>query len=239
MSLIYVVDDEANIRRLASLALTDNGMEVETFSNGNDFLFAVKQKQPDLAILDWMMPAPDGIEIIRRLRENTETQNLPVIVLTAKSDEMDAVLGLELGADDYITKPFGVRELPARVRAVLRRKSRSDSALDEEEVISLNGLTIDAKKRKVTKRGDVIELTTREFDLLYVLMQHPGQVFSRDMLLDRVWKTNYYGDTRTVDVHVRYLRQKIEDEASDPKYLLTVRGVGYSFAEETDKEEPS
>ena len=234
MPLIYVVDDEANIRRLASLALSDNGMQVESFGNGKDFLQRVKSQLPDCVLLDWMMPAPDGLEVIRTLRENPTTQNLPVIMLTAKSDEMDTVLGLELGADDYIIKPFGVRELPARVRAVLRRKSRSDAQDEDDEIITEGDLTIDAKRRKVTKRDEIIELTTREFDLLFVLMQHPGQVFSRDTLLDRVWKTNYYGDTRTVDVHIRYLRQKIEDDASNPIYIQTVRGVGYSFAEATE-----
>ncbi len=229
MPLVYVVDDEANIRRLASLALTDSGMQVETFQNGQDFFQALQHKVPDCVLLDWMMPAPDGLEVIRRLRESAVTQNLPVIMLTAKSEEMDKVIGLEIGADDYLTKPFGVRELPARVRAVLRRHARQEEV--EDELIAEGGLEIDAKRRKVSKRGEAIELTTREFDLLYILMQHPGQVFSRDMLLDRVWITNYYGDTRTVDVHIRYLRQKIEDDPAQPVYIQTVRGVGYFFAE--------
>ncbi len=235
MPMIYVVDDEANIRRLASLALTDNGMEVETFANGQDLFHTIRQQLPDCLIVDWMMPAPDGLEIIRRLREDTRTQNLPIIMLTAKSEEMDAVLGLELGADDYISKPFGVRELPARVRAVLRRKARTEKDA-EEEILSIGDLTIDPKRRTCSKHGDSIELTTREFDLLYILMLNAGQVFSRDMLLDRVWKTNYYGDTRTVDVHIRYLRQKVEEDPSDPIYIQTVRGVGYSFAESPTKE---
>ncbi len=235
MPLIYVVDDEANIRRLAALALVDSGMQVETFAGGPEFLHALQYKMPDLVLLDWMMPGPDGPEIIRKLRENPETINLPIIMLTAKSDETDKVIGLELGADDYLTKPFGVRELPARVRAVLRRQSRAKQI--EDERIEEAGLIIDAKRRRLTKRGETIELTTREFDLLFILMQHPGQVFSRDMLLDRVWKTNYYGDTRTVDVHVRYLRQKIEDDPSNPKYIKTVRGVGYCFTDDYDGEE--
>lgn len=232
MPLIYVVDDEANIRRLASMALVESGMQVETYATGPEFLHALQYKVPDLVLLDWMMPGMDGLELIRRLRENPETINLPIIMLTAKSEELDKVIGLELGADDYITKPFGVRELPARVRAILRRQSRAEQI--EDEVLEEADLMMDARRRKLTKRGETIELTTREFDLLFILMQHPGQVFSRDMLLDRVWKTNYYGDTRTVDVHIRYLRQKIEDDPSNPRYIQTVRGVGYCFMDTTD-----
>lgn len=227
--LIYIVDDEANIRRLAAVALTDAGMKVETFANGTDLMAAIRRKKPDLALLDWMLPPPDGIELCRRLRSDQETRALPIIMLTARTEEMDRVLGLELGADDYITKPFGVRELPARVRAVLRRKHLYEETTDD--VLEVGPITIDGKRRKTTKRGEVIELTQREFDLLYLLMEHPGQVFTRDVLLDRVWRTNYYGDTRTVDVHVRYLRQKIEDEPNNPKLILTVRGVGYCYAE--------
>lgn len=232
MSLIYVVDDEANIRRLAKLALTDNGMQVETFSDGKQLFQALQRQKPDCILVDWMMPEMDGLQVIRLLREDNANQNIPVIMLTAKSEEMDKVLGLELGADDFLTKPFGVRELPARVRALLRRKSRTESL--EEETLDVSGIQIDARKRKVLKGLEAIELTTREFDLLYVLMQHPGQVFSRDILLDRVWKTNYYGDTRTVDVHVRYLRQKIEEDPANPQYIQTVRGVGYYFAEQVE-----
>lgn len=232
MPLIFVVDDEANIRRLASLALTDGGMQAETYASGPEFLHALQYKTPDLVLLDWMMPGMDGLELIRRLRENPQTVNIPIIMLTAKSDETDKVIGLELGADDYITKPFGVRELPARVRAILRRQTRAEQI--EDETITVADLMIDARRRKLTKRGENIELTTREFDLLFILMQHPGQVFSRDMLLDRVWKTNYYGDTRTVDVHVRYLRQKIEDDPAKPRYIQTVRGVGYCFTDSAD-----
>ena len=230
MPLIYVVDDESNIRRLARLALTDNGMQVQTFSDGEEFLRVLQYTQPDCVLLDWMMPQLDGLQILRMIRQNPKTQSMPVIMLTAKSDEMDKVIGLEIGADDYITKPFGVKELPARVRAILRRKSRAEQA-EDIEVIENGNLVIDQKRRKLTKRGEEIELTTREFDLLFMLMQHPGQVFSRDMLLDRVWKTNYYGDTRTVDVHIRYIRQKIEDDPSSPVYIETVRGVGYTFRE--------
>lgn len=233
--LIYVVDDEANIRHLASVALSEAGMTVETYGNGNDFLRAVQMRKPDLALLDWMMPQPDGLELCRRLRASADTKTLPIIMLTARTDEMDRVLGLELGADDYITKPFGVRELPARVRAILRRQRFAET--EETDDLVRGRLTIDAKRRKTTKDGETIELTMREFDLLYLLMQHPGQVFTRDTLLDRVWQTNYYGDTRTVDVHIRYLRQKIEDEPNRPKLIQTVRGIGYCFTENYDAED--
>ena len=233
--LIYLVDDEANIRRLAAVALNEAGMKVETYGNGTDFLQAVHSHKPDLVIVDWMMPPPDGIALCRRLRDSAETQTLPIIMLTARTDEIDRVLGLELGADDYITKPFGVRELPARVRAILRRQRFAEPEVSD--VLTRGRLTIDAKRRKLTKDSETIELTMREFDLLYLLMQHPGQVFSRDTLLDRVWQTNYYGDTRTVDVHIRYLRQKIEDEPNSPKLILTVRGIGYCFTENPDGED--
>jgi two-component system alkaline phosphatase synthesis response regulator PhoP len=234
MPLIYIVDDEPHIRRLAAVALRDSGMECETFSNGEGFLQAVRRNMPDLAIIDWMMPGADGLELIKSLRMDRSTHTMPIIMLTAKSEEVDRVLGLEIGADDYITKPFGVRELAARVRALLRRRTFSEQ--QESEAIVAGPLTVDAKRRKVTKHDQVIELTMREFDLLYILIQNRGQVFSRDMLLDRVWKIHYYGDTRTVDVHVRYLRQKIEDDPSNPRYILTVRGVGYCFAETLDEE---
>ncbi len=234
MALVYIVDDEANIRRLAAVAIQDYGMETETFSNGKDFLIALNHKMPDAVILDWMMPDPDGLEILRTLRRDPKTVALPVIMLTAKGEETDRVLGLELGADDYISKPFGVRELAARVRALLRRRNLAEQS--DNEVLIAGPIQLDSVRRKVTKRGDAIELTQREFDLLAVLMKHRGQVFSRDMLLDRVWKMNYYGDTRTVDVHIRYLRIKLEDEPNQPRFILTVRGVGYCFSEDMDDE---
>lgn len=233
MALVYIVDDEANIRRLAAVAIQDYGMETETFANGNDFLQALRHRMPDVVILDWMMPAPDGLEILRRLREDPKTKALPVIMLTAKGEEMDRVLGLELGADDYVSKPFGVRELAARVRAQIRRRMLSEQ--EEPEEITAGPIELDMLRRKVTKRGETIDLTQREFDLLQMLMEHRGQVFTRDVLLDRVWKTNFYGDTRTVDVHVRYLRLKLEDEPNNPRFILTVRGVGYCFAEQIDE----
>ncbi|MDI9469442.1 MAG: response regulator transcription factor [Bacillota bacterium] len=229
MPLIYIVDDEPHIRLLAAEALGDYGMETVTFADGEALLAAIDRRLPDCVLLDWMMSPPDGLEICRRLRSGERTRTLPIIMLTARTDEVDRVLGLEIGADDYISKPFGVKELAARVRALLRRRDY-DSQLAENERLELGPIELDLKRRRVLKRGEPVELTLREFDLLSVLMQSPGQVFSRDQLLDRVWKTNYYGDTRTVDVHVRYLRQKLEDEPAEPRLIRTVRGIGYAFA---------
>lgn len=230
MPLIYIVDDEANIRRLASLALEEQGMEVRSYENGEQLLGALDRSVPDCILLDWMMPGLDGIQLLHRIRNNDKFKNIPLIMLTAKSEEMDVVMALELGADDYISKPFGIKELPARVRAVLRRQSRSTEDTQDRK-LSASGITIDPKRHSVVKNGVNIDLTAREFDLLYVLMESPGRVFTRDTLLNQVWDTEYFGDTRTVDVHIRYLRQKIEDDDANPVYIKTIRGVGYSFAD--------
>ena len=231
MPLVYIVDDEANIRHLISFGLKDSGFDTCEFSDGNSFLHAIGLKLPDVVILDWMMPPPDGLSLCRTLRENHNTRHLPIILLTARSDEVDKVLGLEIGADDYITKPFSVKEMTARVRSLLRR---NEYLSEKGEIISIGELVLDAEKRKVTKSGKQIELSLKEFELLYELMKNPGRVFTRDVLLDRVWKVDFFGDTRTVDVHIRYLRTKIEDEPDFPKYILTVRGVGYKFADKED-----
>lgn len=232
MPLVYIVDDEANIRHLVSIGLKDAGFDTCEFSDGTTFLHALNLKKPDAVVLDWMMPPPDGLSVCRSIRENPATRHIPVIMLTARNDEVDRVLGLELGADDYLTKPFSVKELAARVKAALRRVEYLNT---KNELITIGKLTLDAVRRKVTKDGKAIDLSLREFELLYELMRHPGQVFTRDVLLDRVWKVDFYGDTRTVDVHIRYLRQKIEDEPDSPQYILTVRGVGYRFADKEDE----
>lgn len=230
MPLIYIVDDEANIRRLASLALEEQGMEVRSYENGEQLLGALDRSIPDCILLDWMMPGLDGIQLLHRIRNNDKFKNIPLIMLTAKSEEMDVVMALELGADDYISKPFGIKEFPARVRAVLRRQNRASEDTQDRK-LSASGITIDPKRHSVVKNGVNIDLTAREFDLLYVLMESPGRVFTRDTLLNQVWDTEYFGDTRTVDVHIRYLRQKIEDDDANPVYIKTIRGVGYSFAD--------
>lgn len=229
MPLVYVVDDEANIRRLAALGLQDAGYETATFSSGAQMLAALPSKTPDAVVLDWMMPQPDGLEVCRALRANSRWRHLPVLMLTARGDEVDKVLGLELGADDYMTKPFSVKELAARVKALLRR---TEYLMQQDEVLRCGVLELDAARHTLLKNGVPVALSLREFELLYELMRHPGRVLTRDILLSRVWKTDFYGDTRTVDVHVRYLRQKIEDEPENPAYILTVRGVGYRFADD-------
>ncbi len=229
MALVYIADDELNIRRLVAFGLKDSGFDTAEFPDGSQLLNAVKKRTPDVIILDWMMPQPDGLAVCRMLREKEETRSIPVIMLTARGEEIDRVLGLEIGADDYIVKPFSVKELCARVKAVLRRASRQGDP--QEKTISIGDLTVDSGRHTVKKAGKLLELTAKEFDLLVMLMKNSGQVLTRDTLLDKVWGVEYYGDTRTVDVHVRYLRQKIEDNPDVPVYIQTVRGVGYKFTE--------
>lgn len=227
MALIYIADDELNIRKLVSFGLKDSGFETAEFPDGTQLLNAVKQRAPDAIILDWMMPQPDGLAVCRMLRENEATRSIPVLMLTARGEEIDRVLGLEIGADDYIVKPFSIKELCARVRAVLRRSARQEDSA--ERVLESGELVVDITRHSVKKGNTSIELTVKEFDLLAMLMKNSGRVLTRDTLLDKVWGVEYYGDTRTVDVHVRYLRQKIEDNPDDPVYIQTVRGVGYKF----------
>lgn len=230
MPLVYIADDEANIRRLVGFGLKDNGFDSEEFADGSTLLAALKKKRPDAVILDWMMPEPDGLAVCRMMREDASTRDIPILMLTARSGEIDKVLGLELGADDYIVKPFSIKELCARVRAVLRRVGRTPKA-EEETVLEHGTLHVDITRHTVEKNGAFLELTAKEFDLLVMLMRNRGKVLTRDTLLDKVWGVEYYGDTRTVDVHVRYLRQKIEDDPEHPAFVQTVRGVGYKFTE--------
>lgn len=225
--LIYIVDDEPSIRRLVTVALRDAGYQTEEFSDGNSLLAAVAHQKPDAIILDWMMPFPDGCEVCRRLRAKEETRKIAVLMLTARSDELDKVVGLEMGADDYLTKPFSVKELASRVRALLRRRDYFTE--HPAEVLSAGELVVDFAGHRVKKGGKTVELTPKEFDLLAVLLRNRGRVMSREQLLDQVWEVGYYGDTRTVDVHIRYLRQKIESEPERPQFIETIRGVGYRF----------
>ena len=228
MALVYVTDDEPNICKLVAFGLKDEGFETATFTDGNSLLEAIQKRKPDAIILDWMMPPPDGLTICRSLRSEKDTKYIPILLLTARGAEVDKVLGLEMGADDYIVKPFGVKEVCARVRAVLRR-TENQVAPQQEEKIKGGDITVDIVSHTVTKGDKSIELTAKEFDLLVMLMRNSGRVLTRDTLLDRVWGVEYFGDTRTVDVHVRYLRQKIEDNPDTPQLLQTVRGVGYKF----------
>jgi DNA-binding response OmpR family regulator len=223
--LILVVDDEANIVELARLYLEKEGFRVEEASTGEEALKGFEDLSPALIILDIMLPAPDGWEVCRRIRSRSQ---VPIIMLTAREDEVDKVVGLELGADDYLTKPFSPRELVARVKAVLRRARPVSEA---EEVLHAEDLIIDASRRRVAQGDKEIDLTPREFDLLYTLALNRGIVMSRERLLERVWGYDYYGDTRTVDVHIRHMREKLGEDSSKPRYVETVWGVGYKFRE--------
>lgn len=235
--LVYVVDDEPNIRKLASLALKEYGFETQEFSSGDELLKAVQRRIPDAIVLDWVMPAPDGLSICGRLKLDKTTKAIPIILLTARNDEVDCVLGLEMGADDYVTKPFSLKELCARVKAVIRRKEYTNPSDGNNDIIVCGDITVNLARRTVIKKGKPIDLTMKEFDLLTSLMLSKGRVLNRDQLMEKVWDVEFCGDARTVDVHIRYLRQKIEDEAETPRYILTVRGVGYRFASEEELQE--
>jgi len=225
--LIYAVEDEFHIQQLVKYNLEASGYRVITFDSGEAVLAEAKTNLPDLFILDLMLPGIDGLEVCRQLRQNPESKYIPVIFLTAKADEFDKVLGLELGADDYITKPFSVRELIARVKAVLRRTNTTNTV--EADIIKHGSISIDCTRREVYKNGVLIEMPLKEFELLKLLVLNKGKVLSRELLLEKIWGFDYYGETRTVDVHIRYLRQKVEDDDSNPKYIETIRGIGYRF----------
>ena len=186
----------------------------------------VLEERPNLILLDLMIPGKDGYDVCKEIRSTKEVMNTPIIMLTAKSEEIDKILGLELGADDYITKPFSVRELLARVKAVLRRFSIVES---EENVLVFGDLTVDFEKREVLIKNNKLELTLKEFELLEILIKNKGKILTRDTLLDKIWGYEYIGETRTVDVHIRYLRKKIESDDKNPKFIETIRGVGYRF----------
>lgn len=226
MKKILVVDDEKPISEIVKYNLVKEGYEVFTAYDGEEALEKVKEEEPDLVLLDLMLPKIDGLEVAREIRK---TYDMPIIMVTAKDSEIDKVLGLELGADDYVTKPFSNRELVARVKANLRRgvanMKEAEEAVPSE--LTIGDLTIHPDAYMVSKRGEKIELTHREFELLFYLAKHIGQVMTREHLLQTVWGYDYFGDVRTVDVTVRRLREKIEDNPSHPTYLVTRRGVGY------------
>ncbi|ABJ71522.1 response regulator YycF [Lacticaseibacillus paracasei] len=225
---ILVVDDEKPISDIVKFNLDKEGYDVVTAYDGEEALKKVEAESPDLILLDLMLPKIDGLEVARQIRKEHDT---PIIMLTAKDSEIDKVLGLELGADDYVTKPFSNRELVARVKANLRRTASSNAASNEEDEankeLEVGDLTIHPDAYTVSKRGENIELTHREFELLHYLARHLGQVMTREHLLQTVWGYDYFGDVRTVDVTVRRLREKIEDNPSHPEWLVTRRGVGY------------
>ncbi len=229
MSRILVVDDEAHIRELLSLYLRQEGYEVEEAQDGPAALELVRRSPPDLVILDIMLPGMDGWEVCRRLREISA---VPVIMLTARDDEEDSIRGLDLGADDYVTKPFSPRQLLARVRAVLRRAGSANA--EDQEVITVGRVRLDYRARELYVDGRRVDCTGKEMDLLWLFMSNPRRVFTRSELLERVWGYSAYVDERTVDVHVRKLRQKVEEDPSHPRLIVTVWGVGYKFAQGGD-----
>ena len=228
---ILVADDEKDIVELIAYNLEREGFAVRKAFDGSKAWEMVLAEKPDLVILDLMMPAMPGMEVCTRIRRQEATASLPIIMLTAKSDPVDRILGLEVGADDYITKPFHVRELIARVRAVLRRSERRPDA-DLPESFDYRGLHIDFKSYRVTMDGQPVELSAREFKLLQFLSANPGRVYSRDQLLDRVWGDEAFVEPRTVDVHISRLRGALEPDPSNHRYILTVRGIGYKFTDE-------
>ena len=224
---ILVVDDESAISDIIKFNFEKEGYIMETADNGRDAISLAEKNNYDLILLDIMMPKLNGFEALREIRKISD---VPVIMLTAREDEVDKVLGLELGADDYVVKPFSMRELLARVKAVLRRFDGQDKKEDDSSILKVMDLEIDLNKYQVRRGDEVVELTLREFELLKFLASYPGTVFSREELLEEVWEYEYYGDIRTVDVTVRRLREKIEDEKKGFKYIKTKRGVGYFFA---------
>jgi DNA-binding response OmpR family regulator len=225
---ILLVDDEQSIQTLLSYPLRRDGYEVVQATDGRQALDRFDEQPFDLVVLDVMLPRIDGLEVCRRLRSRS---SVPIIMLTAKSEEIDKVVGLELGADDYITKPFSLREFSSRIKAALRRAEMSQTAATggDESPLTVGDLRIDFLKRTARVRGADAPLTFVEFEILSTLAHFPGRVFTRDMLLARIWGDSAYRDQRTIDVHIRHLREKIELDAKDPEYLFTVRGVGYRF----------
>lgn len=228
MAKILVVDDEASIVTMLAYNLKKEGYDVVTAEDGEVALEKFESEKPDLLLLDIMMPKMDGYEVCRKIREKS---NVPIIMLTARADEVDKVVGLEMGADDYVTKPFGNRELIARVKANLRRSDIAHVTNNEKDGNNqvYGDLNIDFDRYEVTKRGEVINLTLREFELLTFLATQTPTIFTRENLLEKVWGYEYFGDVRAVDVTIRRLREKIEDDPSKPKYIVTKRGVGYYF----------
>lgn len=223
---ILIVEDEPSIAEVVGLYLNRAGFQVQFAKDGRQAMSLLEKRIPDLVVMDIMLPEMDGISLTRWLRDHS---NVPIIIVTARREEVDRIAGLEMGADDYVVKPFSPQELVSRVRAVLRRVGRDQAEAESERVLSFPTITIDPRTRVVTVNESQIELTAKEFDVLYLLARHPRQVFTRDQLLERVWGRAEYIDPGTVTVHVRRLREKLEDDASSPKHILTVWSVGYKF----------
>lgn len=225
---IYITEDDDSIRELVTVALSAYSYEVESFVSAEDCLAAAEKQVPDIFLFDIMLPGMDGVQAVKILRENEHTKNTPILMLTAKSAEIDKVFGLENGADDYLTKPFGIMELAARIKALLRRSGRStsDSASDK---ITAGGITVNTSLREVSRDGRPIELTLKEYELLLYLLKNRARVVSREELLTKVWGIDFVGETRTLDMHIVTLRKKLSDDAENAHLIKTVRGVGYRF----------
>jgi two-component system response regulator RegX3 len=223
---ILVVDDETTLRETLVEALETEGFRVVSAADGREALTVFRAERPDLVLLDLMLPELSGIEVCRIIRAES---GVPIVMLTAKDSEIDKVVGLELGADDYVTKPFSVRELSARIRALFRRSEQALASENPPAVVDLGRVQVDIAGHRLLRDGDTLPVKPKAFELLLFLLRHPGQVFTRDQLLERVWGYDYAGETRTVDVHVHWLRSQIEDQPSSPQFIHTVRGVGYGF----------
>ena len=228
--VILTVDDEEHILELIGYNLEINGYDVLKADSGEAALKLLQSEHVDLVLLDRMLPGIDGIEVLKEIRTDKNLKNLPVILLTAKTEEFDKVVGLEIGADDYIGKPFGIHELIARIKAVLRRAGEGEEEEEaQEEILELDNLVINYTTRVVTVDGREVELSLKEFELLYLLAGNRNRVFSRDTLLEKIWGYDYMGEMRTIDVHIRNLRKKIERDPDNPAHIKTVRGIGYKF----------
>ncbi len=220
MALIYIVEDDKNIREIESFALKNSGYQIKDFGSATEFYAKMEEKLPNLILLDVMLPDEDGLNIVKKIRSNPESRKIPVIMVTAKTTELDKVKGLDMGADDYLTKPFGVMELISRVKALLRRCEGAE----DEKFYSIGNLLLDVVKHSVSVDGEVIELTFKEYELLRLLMQNAGIVTSRDVIMERVWGTDFEGESRTLDMHIKTLRQKLGPAGT---MIKTIRNVGY------------
>jgi len=224
---IFIIEDDENIREMVKMALTSFSYEVTAFDNAEDALAAVYEAVPDMVIFDIMLPGMNGLEATKQLRNNPNTKNLPILMLTAKDTELDKVTGLDCGADDYIAKPFGVMELGARIRSLFRRTDNDEVQATED--IEISNLHIKGSTREVLQNGNPLDLTFKEYELICMLIKERDRIVPREELLNRIWGYDFVGESRTLDIHVRTLRQKLGDDADNPKYIKTVRNVGYRF----------
>ncbi len=225
-SLVLVIDDQESVIDLIKLGLKYEGFEVEAASDGEKGIATAQRTNPVIIILDWILPDMDGLEVCRRLRTNPTTRDIPILMLTAKGEVGSRVEGLNIGADDYLTKPFDFEELVARIRAILRRLDHSTTA-EKSQILQVGDLQLNRATHEVTRAGRLIDLTVTEFNLLQLLMSHPGQALDRQTILNQVWGYDFLGETNIIEVYIRYLREKIEDSPSTPRFIQTIRGVGY------------